>query len=77
MFLAFSVEKDRLLKVLLIIHGIIGVSGFIVPLLPFLYSASDNSSDNIGSIALMGWCVLFIPICVLFVRYFIRKLKSI
>ena len=76
LFIAFSIEKNKILKIILIIHGIVGTLGFITPLLPYFYEMQENSSDNTDSIALFSWCILFISICFLFAKYFINKLKE-
>lgn len=77
LFVAFTILKYLILKIFLIIHGIIGISGFVVPLLPYFYNSADNSSDNIGTIVLFSWCLLFIPICLLFIFYYNKRSKEI
>lgn len=76
LFIAFTIEKNKILKIILITHGIVGTLGFITPLLSYFYKMQENSSDNTGSIALFIWCILFIPICFLFAKYFINKLSE-
>lgn len=54
---------DRALKILLLIHGIFFLCMFLPMTSMFL---GETMSLNIGSLALMGWCIIFFPIGVLF-----------
>lgn len=53
-------KADKALKILLMLHGIFFVCMF-VPILPF--PATNQGSG--GTIALIYWCLIFLPICVL------------
>jgi len=65
-------KRDKLLRWLLIIHGVFFISCFIMPMLG-LFSPDMGSADWIGVAALGFWCVYFIPIGVLSVLYFKDK----
>lgn len=53
-------KADKALKILLMLHGIFFVCMF-VPILPF--PATNQGSG--GTIALICWCLFFLPICIL------------
>jgi len=78
-FIALSMEKkEKVLRILLFINGSLAPAVFIFPLLPFIYEKTSKvSTINGGTIALFLWCILFVPICVLIVRYFIRKKRKL
>lgn len=60
---------DKALKWLLMLHGIFFVCMF-VPILPLPASNQGNG----GTIALIGWCLFFLPICILSTIHY-RKLS--
>ena len=61
---------DKALKLLLMLHGIFCVCMF-VPILPL----PATNQGNGGTIALIGWCLFFLPICVLSILHF-KKLNT-
>lgn len=62
-------KPDKWLRYLMMIHGAFFFSCFFMPMTGVFSSASD--SDGIGgSIALLLWCVYFIPIGILSFRHF-------
>lgn len=65
-------KTDKLLKWLLIIHGIFFVSCFIMPMLG-LFSPNMQGADWIGVAVLEFWCIYFIPIGVLSFMHFKKK----
>lgn len=66
-------KPDKWLKYLMMIHGVFFLGCFFMPMTGVFSTASD--SDGIGgNIALLFWCVYFIPIGILSYRYF-RKEK--
>lgn len=64
-------KVDKALKILLMLHGIFFVCMF-VPILPL---PSTNQGKG-GTIALIFWCLFFLPICVLSTLHF-KKLNDI
>ena len=58
---------DKALKLLLMLHGVFFVCMF-VPILPL--PASNQGSG--GTVALICWCLFFLPICILSVLHFKR-----
>lgn len=74
LFIAFVFEKngyEKWLRVIFIIHGIFFVSTLIMPLIPL--GASSEESYLYGSIALIVWCLIFIPLSGLVAGFFWRK----
>ncbi len=53
-------KADKALKILLMLHGAFFVCMF-VPVLPL----PATNQGNGGTIALIGWCLFFLPICIL------------
>lgn len=63
-----SVDRSsRILKALLMLHGIFFISCFLVPLFPVF---TPNTNSTVGSLLLLAWCAYFLPICVIGFRYF-------
>lgn len=58
---------DKALKLLLMLHGVFCVC-MLVPILP-LPATNQGSS---GTVALICWCLFFLPICILSVLHFKR-----
>lgn len=63
-------KADKALKILLMLHGAFCVCMF-VPVLPL--PATNQGAG--GTIALIGWCMFFLPICILSAVYF-KRLKD-
>lgn len=61
---------DKVLKILLLLHGIFFVCMF-VPILPL----PTTNQGNGGSIALICWCLFFLPICIFSTMHF-KKLNK-
>lgn len=68
-------KGDRCLKVLLLIHGIFAVSCFLLPMLG-LFHAGMEGADRIGTAVLEFWCVYFIPVGILSIRYFRHQVSG-
>lgn len=62
-------KKDKILKALLLIHGIFFISCLIMPITG-IFSNSAGSTSIGGIIALEIWCIYFIPIGVLSYKHF-------
>lgn len=63
-------KVDKALKLLLMLHGLFCVCMF-VPILPL----PSTNQGNGGAIALICWCLFFLPICVLSILHF-KKLNT-
>ena len=63
-------KTDRWLKRLLMIHGIFFPGCFFMPMTGMFTAMADGESGNGGTIALLLWCLFFIPVGVLAYRHF-------
>ena len=63
---------DRVLKALLLLHGVFSITCFIMPMLG-LFNANMKGADWIGTSILEFWCAFFLPIGILSFRYFYKK----
>ena len=73
-FIGFSIspksKADKWLKYLMMVHGIFFIGCFIMPMTGVFTSMASGDAGNGGTIALLGWCVYFLPIGVLAYRHF-------
>ncbi len=63
-------KPDLWLKRLMLIHGVFFLSCFFMPMTGMFTAMADGSSGNGGGIALLFWCLYFIPIGILAWRHF-------
>ena len=63
-------KTDRWLRRLLIIHGIFFPGCFFMPMTGMFTAMAEGKSGNGGYIALLFWCLYFIPVGVLAYRHF-------
>lgn len=73
-FAAFLFSKkglERKIRVMMIIHSVLGIPACLIPALP-LFSGEQavQSASFGGALALLGWCIVFAPVCFLLARYF-------
>lgn len=76
-FMALSVDRKYVaLRVFLFIHSLILIPTFLVPFLPVTYQTNEASGDVNGALILVGWSVIFVPICLMFTRFFIKEKQT-
>ena len=63
-------KPDLWLKRLMIIHGVFFLSCFFMPMTGMFTHMAEGSRGNGGRIALLFWCVYFIPVGILSYRHF-------
>ena len=63
-------KEDKWLKYLMMVHGVFFIGCFIMPMTGVFTSMASGDAGNGGTIALLGWCVYFLPIGVLSYRHF-------
>ena len=63
-------KADKWLKYLMMIHGVFFIGCFIMPMTGLFTSMANGDAGNGGTIALLGWCVYFLPIGALTYRHF-------
>ncbi len=66
-------KKDKYLKYLMMIHGIFFIGCFIMPMTGIFSGMSDGNTSNGGVIALLFWCIYFLPIGILSFLHFDAK----
>ena len=69
-------KPDLWLKRLMLIHGIFFISCFFMPMTGMFTHMADGGSGSGGDIALLFWCVYFIPVGLLSYRHFSRGEKT-
>ena len=62
---------DQALKILLLVHGVFAIGCFIMPILG-IFSTDMAGASWIGTAVLEFWCVYFLPVTILSLRYFRR-----
>ena len=65
-------KTDKVLKYLLLIHGVFFISCFIMPMTG-IFANSDGGSSMGGVLALEVWCLYFLPIGILSYKHFKNK----
>lgn len=60
----------RILKRLLMIHGVFFISCLLVPMFPVF---TEGTNNLIGTLLLEIWCLYFLPICILGCKYFAEQ----
>ena len=68
-------KSDKILRCLMMLHGIFFIVCLIMPMTGILQQTTDNNSGKAGVIALECWCVYFAPIGILSFMHF-RKNKT-
>lgn len=77
LFMALAISRrDILFRVFLLIHSALFVPTFLLPFLPVSFSTSETSGSTSGNFVLVAWCVIFIPVCLLLTRYFIKQKEA-
>ena len=62
--------KDKVLRALCFFHGAIAVPTFAAPIISGIFLSTSGQTNDVGSYILLFWCVVFVPIALLFMRYF-------
>ena len=67
-------KTDKILKYLLLIHGVFFLGCFIMPMTG-VFANTDGSNSMVGIIALEFWCLYFLPIGILSYIHFKNNKK--
>jgi hypothetical protein len=62
--------RDKVLRALCFFHGAIAVPTFAAPIMSGIFLSTSGQTNDIGSYILLFWCIVFVPIALLFMRYF-------
>jgi hypothetical protein len=67
---ALTEAKDKVLRVLCFFHGALAVPTLVGPIMSGMYLSTSGETDFTGYYVLLFWCIVFVPIALLFMRYF-------
>jgi hypothetical protein len=67
---ALAEAKDKVLRALCFFHGAIAVPTFAAPIISGIFLSTSGETDFTGYYILLFWCIVFVPIALLFMRYF-------
>jgi hypothetical protein len=67
---ALTESKDKLLRSLCFFHGALALPTIAGPIISGLYLTTSGETDFTGHYVLLFWCIVFVPIAFLFMRYF-------
>ena len=62
--------KDKVLRALCFFHGALVVPTLAGPIISGFYLTTSGETDFTGHYVLLFWCIVFVPIALLFMRYF-------
>ena len=68
--LALVEANDKVLRALCFFHGAIALPTFVGPIISGVFLTTGGETDHTGNYVLLFWCVVFVPIALLFMRYF-------
>lgn len=76
-FIGLSIKAkstaDKWLKALMMIHGIFFISCFVMPMTGMFANMANGNSGSGGTIALIFWCVYFLPIGIISYLHFTKE----
>lgn len=67
---ALTQPKDKALRALCFFHGALVIPTLAAPILSGLFLSASGETDFTGHFVLLFWCAVFIPLALLFRRYF-------
>ena len=67
---ALTEAKDKILRALCFLHGALAVPTIASPILSGLFLTTSGETDYTGHYVLLFWCIVFVPIALLFTRFF-------
>jgi len=62
--------RDKILRVLCFFHGALAVPTIAAPIISGLFLTTSGETDFTGHYVLLFWSAVFVPIALLFMRYF-------
>jgi len=62
--------KDKVLRAFCFFHGALAVPTIASPIISGFFLTTSGETDFTGHYVLLFWCVVFVPIALLFMRYF-------
>ena len=62
--------KDKALRVLCFFHGAMAIPTFAAPIISGVFRSESGETSATGNYVLLFWCIVFVPIALLFMRFF-------
>jgi hypothetical protein len=62
--------KDKVLRALCFFHGALAVPTLASPILSGIFRSTSGQANDTGNYVLVFWCAVFVPIALLFAKYF-------
>jgi len=72
---ALTKTKDKVLRVLCFFHGALAIPTIASPIISGLYLTESGETDFTGHYVLLFWCIVFVPIALLFMKHFKEEQK--
>jgi len=70
---ALTEAKDKILRAFCFFHGALAVPTIASPIISGLFLTTSGETDYTGHYVLLFWCIVFVPIALLFMRYFKKE----
>ena len=70
---ALKDAKDKVLRILCFFHGALTIPTIASPIISGLFLTASGETDFTGYFVLLFWCIIFIPIALLFMSYFKKE----
>ena len=67
---ALTEAQDKALRVFCFFHGALAVPTLLGPIMSGMYLSTSGETDLTGYYVLLFWCLVFVPVALLFSRYF-------
>jgi len=69
--------RNKVLRVLCFFHGALAVPTLASPIISGIFRSTSGQTNDTGNYVLVFWCVVFVPIALLFMRYFKEGQKKL
>jgi len=70
---ALTEAKDKVLRALCFFHGALAVPTLVGPIMSGMYLSTSGETDFTGYYVLLFWCIVLVPIALLFMSYFKKE----
>ena len=67
---ALTEAKHKILRILCFFHGALAAPTIASPIMSGLFFIPSGKTNYAGNYVLLFWCIVFVPIALLFMRYF-------
>ena len=70
---ALGEAKDKVLRALCFFHGALVIPTLASPIISGIFRSTSDQANDTGNYVLLFWCAVFVPIALLFARYFKKE----